>query len=68
MNKSYLTVSGFILFLLGILSIVLSLVGLNLEALGFLYAIGHGFAFLVYIIMVMLGGILMYVSKIKDEG
>ena len=67
MNKTHLTVSGFFLMLFGILSIVLSLVGLNLEVLGFLYNVGPGFAFLVYLLMVMAGGILMYVSKIKDE-
>jgi hypothetical protein len=67
MNKSYLTVSGFILMLLGILSIVLSVVGLNLEILGFLYEISSGFAFLIYILMVMTGAILMYISKSNIE-
>jgi hypothetical protein len=67
MNKSYLTVVGFLLLLAGIISIVLSLVGLNLEVLGFLYSIGSGFAFLIYIIMIMAGAIMMYMSKIKEE-
>jgi hypothetical protein len=66
MQKPIVTVIGFVIFLLGMLSIILTLVGLNLQVLGFLYHIGPGFAFLVYLIMVMTGGIIMYMSKLKS--
>ena len=67
MDKSYLTIAGFLLFLAGIVSLVLALVGLNLELLGFLYSIGPAFAFLIYLLMIMAGAIMMYMSKINDE-
>jgi hypothetical protein len=65
MNKPYVTLIGFLIFFIGILSIILTLVGLNLQILGFLYNIGPGFAFLVYILLVMTGSIIMYLSKLK---
>ena len=67
MNRPAVTILGFLLFLLGILSIILSLVGLNLQVLGFLNDIGSGFAFVVQILMIMGGAIIMYLSKLKAE-
>lgn len=67
MNKPIVTIIGFLLFLLGVLSIILSLVGLNLTILGFLNDIGTGFAFLIQLLMIMGGAIIMYLSKLKDE-
>ncbi len=67
MKRSQVTLIGFILLFMGFLSIFLSLVGLNLEFLGFLYQVGAGFAFLIYILMIMFGGILIYVSKTNSE-
>ena len=46
MKRNIATVAGFVLFLLGFLSLILSLVGLKLDVLGFLYKLGGGFALL----------------------
>lgn len=54
---------GFVLFVMGFLSIILSLVGLKLDVIGFLFKIGTGFAFLIHILLVCTGLSLMYVGK-----
>jgi ABC-type uncharacterized transport system fused permease/ATPase subunit len=63
MNKNTLLIVGFALFVMGFLSIILSLVGLKLDVIGFLFKIGSGFAFLIHILLVCSGLSLMYVGK-----
>lgn len=64
MKRNIATVAGFMLFLLGFLSLILSLVGLKLDVLGFLYKLGGGFALFVHLIL-MIGGLsMLYVSRV----
>lgn len=61
--KTRLTIIGFVLFLLGFLSIVLSTIGLNLDMLKFLESFGRGVSFAVKLLMVFGGMILFYVGR-----
>jgi hypothetical protein len=63
MRKNGYIIVGFILFMIGALSIILTLVGLKLDMVGFLYKIGSGFASLVHIILLCMGLAMMYVGK-----
>lgn len=67
MNKGYITIIGFVLFLIGFLSILFSLVGLQLSFLKPITALGAGAAFVIYLIFLFGGIILMYVSKLQSE-
>lgn len=67
MKKQYQSVLGFIILALGVISLVLSLVGLKLDFLSFLYSRGIGFAFLIHIIMIFGGAIILYMSKLSYE-
>lgn len=58
------TLAGFILFFLGMLSIILSLVGIHFSFLAFLEKLGKLPAFLAKVAMVGLGFSLIYLSKI----
>ena len=68
MNKSIVTIIGFILFLLGTISIILSLVGLQLTILAPLESLGTGIAFLIKILMTVIGLIIVYVVRTGTEG
>lgn len=63
MKRNSFILIGFLLFFLGIMSIIISLVGLKFDILGFLNKVGNGFAFLIHIIMVCGGLSMMYVGK-----
>ncbi|MFM2393453.1 MAG: hypothetical protein RLZZ546_1435 [Bacteroidota bacterium] len=63
MKRNSFIIIGFLLFFLGFMSIVISLVGLKFDILAFLNKVGVGFAFLVHIIMVCVGLSLLYVGK-----
>lgn len=65
--KTYLSLIGFILFLIGTLSVILALVGLNLSFLSFLDQFGAGFAFTVKLIMIFGGMILFYVARTAES-
>lgn len=67
MKRTSFILIGFLLFFLGFMSIIISIVGLKFDVLGFLNKVGNGFAFLVHIIMVCVGLSMMYVGK-KMEG
>lgn len=54
---------GFLLFLTGVLSLVLSFVGVRFTILAFLDSFGNFYSFLAKIIMVMTGIIIIYVNK-----
>jgi hypothetical protein len=66
-NKNTILIIGFILFFLGALSIILSIVGLKLDILSFLNKVGTGFAFLVQIILLFGGVAMIYVAKNIDR-
>lgn len=68
-NKPLWTLIGFVMFGLGILSIILSLVGLKLDMLGPIYNKGV-FTFVLQLILLFGGMIIMYVartSELNDE-
>jgi hypothetical protein len=61
--KTRLTILGFVLFMIGFLSIVLSTVGLDLTILKFLDAFGRGASFSIKLLMLFGGMILFYVAR-----
>lgn len=66
MNRSFLLISGFITFALGILSLILSLVGLELTLLGFIYKLGV-WTVVIQLVLLFGGVILMYVSRLDEN-
>lgn len=67
-KRSVLTVLGFFLFTIGILSIFLSFVGLKLNFIGFISKLGPGLALLVHLIIAIVGVSMMYMAKIDTSG
>ena len=66
MNKPIWTLVGFIIVCLGVLSLILSMVGLRFSFLSFIY--DHGVLSLVIQVLAMFAGIvIMYVSRVSDE-
>ncbi len=63
MNKTLLTVAGFFLFTFGFLSLVLSMIGVQLAFLAWLDKIGALFAFIIRILMVLAGIILVALAQ-----
>lgn len=66
-KRNLLLLVGFLFFSIGFLSIVLSLIGFKFDFLGFLNTVGAGFAFLVYIFLVLMGIAMMYVAKSNPQ-
>lgn len=67
-NAEWLSLVGFILFTLGISALALSFVGLRFSFLIWLDAPGHVFGFFVRLLMVVLGFLLVYISKTNFKG
>jgi hypothetical protein len=66
MNKPIWTIAGFIMFSIGILSVILALVGLKFTFLGFLY--NHGIITLIIQLIFLFGGmIILYVARTSNE-
>lgn len=63
MDKPIVTVVGYALILFGLLSLILSMIGLRLTFLSFLDFAGPLLGFILKISMIMLGFVLMYISK-----
>lgn len=63
MNKTLLTVAGFLLFILGFLSLVLSMIGVQLAFLTWLDRPGPLFGFAARVGMILLGIILVVVAQ-----
>lgn len=63
MNKTLLTVAGFLLFTFGFLSLVLSMIGVQLAFLAWLDKLGALFAFVTRIIMVLAGVLLVALAQ-----
>lgn len=62
-RNDLMSLIGFILFFLGMLSIVLSLVGIHFTFLSFLETWGGLVAFLIKVLLVIVGFVLIYLSK-----
>lgn len=66
-NKQWITLIGFILFAIGFLSIVLSIVGLNFSFLSFIEKPGKTFAFVVKLILLFAGFIMFYLGRMDNS-
>jgi uncharacterized membrane protein len=62
-HATTLTVIGFILLFLGLVSLFLNLVGVDIFFLSWLYELGVGISFAVRLGMVILGFILIYLGQ-----
>jgi uncharacterized membrane protein len=70
MNRNLVTLLGFILFLVGFISIVLSLVGLELSILKFTNYFGKLGSLIIKIIMIFGGMAIFYIARtdlLNDE-
>lgn len=67
MNKTYLSIIGFLLFITGVMSAVLSLVGLRFLFLRWLYNMGAIPTALFVISMIFGGVILIYIAKTSED-
>ncbi|HMR87648.1 MAG TPA: hypothetical protein PKD51_05820 [Saprospiraceae bacterium] len=66
MNRPVWTIIGFVMFAVGILSVILALVGLKFTFLNFIY--NHGVITLVIQLFLLFGGmIILYVSRTSEE-
>ena len=68
MNKGILSLIGFSLFLLGMLSLVLSLVSVQLSFLTWIEAGGRGIGLLIKLMMIVVGVVLIVVTRSDFEG
>lgn len=64
MDSRLMSIIGIILFLIGAVGIILNLVGLKLSVISFLNQIGNGFAFLMQIVIMIVGILLLYFSRV----
>ena len=67
MNKGFITAFGYVIFSLGFLSILLTLVGLQLTPLKWLSNLGTGFSLVIKLVLLFGGLIIMYISKMPPE-
>jgi len=68
MSKSLVTTIGFILFLLGVYSLVLMFVGIKLSFLTWIDASGRGLGLLVRIVMIVGGAVMIVLSRGNFSG
>ncbi len=68
MNKGILSIIGFVLTALGFLSIVLSLVGVQLAFLTWIDELGRLFGFLVKLGMIIAGILILYLAQSDFKG
>ena len=67
-NRALFTTLGFVMAGTGLLAIIVSLVGLDLSLLSWLKYFGSTGAFVVKILMMLLGVVLIYVAQVDlDE-
>lgn len=66
-NKGLFTLIGFVLFISGLLSLVLSFVGIELAYLQWLSIFGNLGAFLAKIVMVILGVVIVVVARSDED-
>ena len=63
MSKAIYTTIGFLLFTIGMLALVLSLVGVQLSFLTWIDKPGRLFGFLIRILMVLLGVVILVIAR-----
>jgi predicted neutral ceramidase superfamily lipid hydrolase len=62
-NKGWLTLAGFVLFFTGILSIVLSMIGVNFAIFSFLVKSSGLLAFALYLVLMLVGLMMVIVAN-----
>jgi len=67
MRKGYVTLAGYALFIIGFLSILLNIVGLQLSMLSWMSNLGQGTSIIIKLSMLFSGLIIMYISKMPAE-
>ena len=68
MNRVTWSIIGWLLFLLGFISIILGLIGLNITPLVFIDRVFNPlFAFLIKLILIIAGIIIFYMSRLPAE-
>lgn len=68
MNKPIITLIGFLLFIFGMLNLVVALVGVKLAPFVFLDAGGNGLGLLIKLLMVIIGVVLIAISRSNFDG
>jgi hypothetical protein len=66
MNKPFWSVLGFVLFAIGTLSVIMSMVGLKFTFMGFIY--NHGLITVIIQLAMLFGGmIILYMARTSTE-
>jgi len=68
MNKPIITFIGFFLLIAGMLNVTLLLVGVKLAPFVFLDFAGRGIGFLIKLLMIIIGIVLIVVSRSSFDG
>ena len=68
MNKGIFSLIGFTLFLVGMLSLVLSLVSVKLSFLVWIDSFGGGIGLLLKLIMIVVGIVIIVITRSDFEG
>ncbi|PPK88617.1 hypothetical protein CLV84_1586 [Neolewinella xylanilytica] len=63
-HSTTLTVIGFLLLFLGLVSLVLNYVGVDIFFLAWIYDLGVGVSFAIRLLMVLIGFTLIYIAQI----
>ena len=64
-SKLIWTLTGFFLFIFGVLSLILLLVGMNLSFLTFIDVFGRTPGLVIRLLMVMIGVVLIYAGRVS---
>ena len=67
MKSGYLTLLGFVMLIVGFLSIVFSMIGLQFTFLRFVTDLGPGIALAIQIVLLFGGMVLMYLSRMPAD-
>jgi len=67
MKNGYITLAGYAFFIIGFLSILLNIVGLQLSMLSWMSNLGQGTSIIIKLSMLFSGLIIMYISKMPPE-
>ena len=62
-HATTLTVIGFVLLFLGLVSLILNYVGVDIFFLAWIYELGFGVSFAIRLLMVIVGFTLIYVAQ-----
>ena len=67
MKRSYWAVIGYVFFLFGVLSVLLSMIGLSFKPLAFLDVFGRTGGFVLRLVCILAGLIILYVASVGRE-